>query len=254
MFVTEETLKKPSVRHGFFGRNGGTSEGIYHSLNCGLGTEDPAVPENRARVAKALGLAPDHLLSVYQIHSAQCLPVTAPWAERPQADAMVTDVPGLGLGILTADCAPVLFCGQKADGKPVIGAAHAGWGGALRGVLESTLEGMAALGAAPETICAAVGPCIGQRSYEVSDAFKLPFIEQDEAAAQFFVPSDTPGHLRFDLPGYVTRRLMLAGVPEISVNGSDTYFNEMDYFSYRRTTHRGEPDYGRQISVIVISE
>ncbi len=255
MFIKDSILSSDKITHGFFGKRGGVSSGIYESLNCGPGTEDePAnVAENRAIVCKAIGMAPESLMSLYQIHSDRCVVVDAAADDRPQADAMVTDKAGVTLGILTADCVPVLFSGEKHDGAPVIGAAHAGWGGALKGVLESTLAAMAGLGAEPESIRAAIGPCIRQASYEVSDDFKEPFLAHDLASEGFFVPAKRDGHLMFDLPGYVTRRLMLAGVPEISASDMNTYFNEMDYFSYRRATHRGEPDYGRQISVIAIN-
>jgi polyphenol oxidase len=252
MFLKDSVLENKHTAHGFFGRTGGVSEGLYKSLNCGLGTPDGAVPENRAIAAKALGIMPEKLLSLYQTHSDKCMVVTKPWQERPHADAMVTDMPGWGLAVLTADCAPVLFYGEKADGSPVIGAAHAGWGGALRGVLENTVTAMEELGAGKGTLRAVVGPCIAQRSYEVMKRFKEPFAAQDQANEMFFSPAGCAEHLMFDLPGYIVRRLMLAGVPEISVSGADTYFNELDYFSYRRSVHRGEPDYGRQISIISI--
>ncbi len=252
MFIKDAVLSSPDVVHGFFGRNSGKSEGLYKSLNCGLGTDDPAALDNRAIVAGQLGLEPENLLGLYQIHSAECVTVAQPWGERPQADAMATDKPGLGLGIVTADCAPVLFYGQKEGGAPVIGAAHAGWGGALKGVLEGTIEAMVTLGAAPDSLCAAVGPCIAPESYEVSEDFRVPFIAQDEGNEMFFEAAAREGHLMFDLPGYIARRLMLAGVAEISLSGVDTYFNEMDYFSYRRSVHKKEADYGRQISVIAI--
>lgn len=255
MFIKSESLDRENVTHGFFGRQGGVSSGIYESLNCGLGTEDHAdhVVANREAVSKAIGVDSKNLISLYQIHSDQCVAVTEAWQveQRPQADAMVTDVPGIALGILTADCVPVLFCGEKAGGEPVVGAAHAGWGGAVKGVLENAISEMEKLGALKETIKAAVGPCIAQSSYEVSVGFEKPFLEQDQANEQFFKTGE-PGHLMFDLPGYIVRRLMLADVPEITTSDMDTYFNEMDYFSYRRSVHRKEPDYGRQISAICI--
>lgn len=257
MFIKSDNLDKSGLAHGFFGRRGGVSGGIYESLNCGFGTDDAPenAAQNRAKVCEALGVVPENLLNLYQIHSDKCVTVTEGWAPegRPEADAMVTDRAGLALGILTADCAPVLFYGEKADGAPVIGAAHAGWGGAVKGVLESTVAAMEALGAGKDTMTAAIGPCIMQGSYEVSDAFQEPFMAQDQANAQFF-REGKDGHLQFDLPGYIVRRLMLLGVPEIMTNGIDTYFDELDYFSFRRTTHRAEPDYGRQISVISIKE
>lgn len=240
-------------RHGFFSRNEGVSAGIYESLNCGFGSNDEqaAVAENRRRVAQAMGA--DQLLTVHQIHSPHCVTVKEPWAvnDAPEADAMVTDRPGVALGVLTADCAPVLFAGEKQDGDMVVGAAHAGWGGALGGVLESVLDAMTALGTDPDTIRAVIGPCIGPQSYEVSDGFERPFIERHAEAADFFRPADAAGHLMFDLPAYVLFRLRRAGIDQAAWIGCDTYAEEKTYFSYRRATHRKEPDYGRQISCII---
>lgn len=247
---------RDSVRHGFFGRHGGVSSGIYGSLNCGSGSQDDpaAVAENRSRAAAVLGVSTDRLLSLYQVHSAICLTVTEPFEEgvRPEADAMVTDVPGLALGVLTADCGPVLLTGTKANGSPVIGAAHAGWGGALGGILEATVLAMRELGAIPYSIRAALGPCIGPASYEVSTDFEAPFLEQDVENAHFFRAGRRDGHLMFDLPGYIARRLALAGVERVYITGVDTCADEERCFSYRRATLRGEPDYGRQLSAVVI--
>ncbi len=244
------------VFHGFFGRLGGVSTGLYAALNCGVGTEDllEHVMENRRIVAEFTGVAPARLLSLYQIHSAVCLPVTEEWRmeNRPQADAMVTDRAGLALGILTADCAPVLFYGEKPDGAPVIGAAHAGWGGALNGVLEATVREMMALGAVGGRLSAAIGPCIGQASYEVTDDFRAPFLAQDPESERFFMAGRRAGHVMFDLAGYCAFRLARAGVRDVCIKDLDTYFHEEDFFSYRRTTHRKEPDYGRQIAVVAI--
>lgn len=244
------------VAHGFFGRGGGVSTGLYSTLNCGLGTKDSPdnVNENRRRVAQALNTNPNRMVGVKQVHGSVCHYVTEPWAieNRPDGDAMVTDVPGLLLGILTADCGPILFYGEKADGAPVIGAAHAGWGGALRGVLESTIDTMTEHGALRDRICASVGPCIAQASYEVSTDFITPFIENDPQSEHFFKSARAEGHLMFDLPGYIAGRLGRAGVRYVSLTGVDTYSSEKDYFSYRRTTHRNESDYGRQISALVI--
>lgn len=246
-------LGKP-VAHGFFGRKGGVSKGLYQSLNCGVGTQDTieSVRENRRRVMAALGAR--DLVSLKQVHSADCAVARAAWemTARPEGDAMVTDVPGLALGILTADCGPVLFYGEKADGSPVIGAAHAGWGGALKGVLEGTINTMAEQGALPESIHASLGPCIGPKSYEVRDEFAVPFLEQAPENEHFFRSARKEGHLMFDLPGYIASRLARAGVRHVSITGQDTYALEQDYFSYRRATHRAEPDYGRQISALVI--
>jgi YfiH family protein len=256
LYYGDDILSDDAVRHGFFGRGGGVSRGIYSSLNCGIGSgDDPAaVRENRRRVAAAMGAAPENFVTLHQVHSALCVTVTKPWGmeQRPQADALVTDVPGLAIGVLTADCAPVLFRGRAADGRTVIGAAHAGWGGAVKGVLEATVAAMGAQGVAPGDLRAAIGPCIGPDSYEVGEAFRAPFIAQDAANAEFFSPATRPGHEMFDLPAYAARRLRAAGVTHVACRGIDTFFNEEDYFSYRRSTHRTEPDYGRQVAVIAI--
>lgn len=241
--------------HGFFGRRGGVSTGLYASLNCGPGSGDDqaAIHENRARVSEALGGG--EILSLYQVHGAGCLTLDAlfdPAGERPKADALVTDRPGLALSILTADCAPILFYGETAAGKSVIGAAHAGWRGALGGVIESTLHAMAHKGAAAERVTAVIGPCIARRSYEVSPAFYEEFLQKDEAADAFFGAAAREGHFLFDLPGYCALRLGRAGVRSIAMADLDTYAAADDFFSYRRTTHRQEADYGRQISAIVI--
>lgn len=245
--------EKP-VTHGFFGRQGGVSSGVYASLNCGLGTADAPdhVHENRLRVTRTLGAK--NLVSLKQVHSPVCLYVADPWeiAERPEGDSFITDVPGLALGILTADCGPVLFYGERPDGTPVIGAAHAGWGGALKGVLETTVRAMSQHGVSIQSIHASLGPCISPKSYEVQNGFADAFMEQDPQNEHFFKAARREGHLMFDLPGYIALRLSLAGVGHISITGLDTYGAEADYFSYRRTTHKGEQDYGRQISALVI--
>lgn len=245
-----------SVNHGFFGCKGGVSTGLYDSLNCGAGTADKIenIRENRSRVALALGCNPASLATVKQIHSAECIFVSAPWAQddRPAADAMVTDVPGIALGILTADCGPVLFYGEKEDGSPVIGAAHAGWGGALKGVLEATLEMMRERGAVPGSIHASIGPCIAQGSYEVGMDFLGHFLNDNPESEHFFKEARREGHFMFDLPGYIASRLGQAGLRHVSITGVDTYGSDKDYFSYRRSTHNGEADYGRQISALVI--
>lgn len=258
MFRRHNRLSSKIITHGFFGRRGGVSTGIYDSLNCGLGTEDDAdaVRENRARVCRALELDPDSLLSVSQIHSDVCVLVTEPWPQdkRPQADAMVTERPGITLGILTADCAPVLFFGQKENGRPVIGAAHAGWGGALKGILESTYLAMTKAGAVKDSVRAVIGPCIGPNSYEVSEDFRKPFLTHYTGSDHYFHQGKRKGHLMFDLPGYIKRRMQIMGVSRVSDVRRDTYAEPKDFFSYRRSVHRGEPDYGRQISVIAIRE
>lgn len=242
------------IHHGFFGRQGGVSDDIYKSLNCGIGSDDQkdAVIENKSRVAEHFSVKPDHLVTLNQIHSPDCLIITGPLPERPEADAMVTDRPDLLIGVLTADCGPILFAGDKPDGTPVVGAAHAGWGGALRGVLESTVGTMQEMGANPESIRAAVGPCIGPASYEVSSGFEKPFLERDPEDEHFFKEARKEGHLMFDLPGYIASRLAACEVRQVTITGHDTYALEDEFFSYRRKTHRNEADYGRQISVIGI--
>ena len=247
-------LNGPGIAHGFFGREGGVSQGLYASLNCGPGSKDDsaAVAENRRRVADAL--APEvQLVSLSQVHSPIIHTLPAWGSEdgkRLEGDGMVTATPGLGLGILTADCAPVLFADAKAG---VIGAAHAGWKGALGGVLEATLEAMEKLGALRTRISAAIGPSISQKNYEVGADFRDRFVESGAKHARFFVPSDREGHFRFDLPGYVAHRLTQAGTGSVESLGICTYPAENGFFSFRRTTHAGEPDYGRQISAIVLT-
>jgi YfiH family protein len=257
MFITSENLAAGDIAHGFFGRRGGVSTGLYDNLNCGLGTDDDpeAVRENRRRAMEALNVRPESLVTLYQIHSADCItrpsPSVGEGGGRPKGDAMVTDQPGLALGILTADCAPILFKGRKKTGAPVIGAAHAGWKGALGGVLENTVAAMRELGA--EDISAAIGPCIARDSYEVSADFMTPFLAQDQSNVRFFTPGKNDRVRHFDLAGYVTERLKAAGVGAFAA-GADTYKQKDQYFSYRRTTHRKEPDYGRQISMIGIKD
>lgn len=235
-------------RHGFFTRKGGASSGIFAGLNCGPGSSDQSdvVKINRARAAGAMGLEADALVSLNQIHSATVAVLTAPPAARLVADGMVTNVPGLALGILTADCQPVLLADAKAR---VIGAAHAGWRGAQRGVLEATVEAMLALGATRAGIAAVIGPSISQAAYEVGPEFFDAFTADTAANARFFVPG--PGdRRRFDLPGYGLHRLRLAGVGHASWTGHCTYGDADRFYSFRRTTHLGEADYGRLISVI----
>lgn len=252
-FLTTELEKIKWVRHGFFTRVGGASGGLYGSLNCAFGSKDSPehVQMNRAKVAETLDLAPEQIVTLKQIHSARVLRVTEAWPrdKAPEADALVTGQRGIGLGILTADCAPVLFAAKQ---NKVVGAAHAGWKGALAGVMEETVKAMEELGADRADITAAIGPCIGPDSYEVSDDFIKPFLAQDAAHERFFKKGARPGHLIFDLPGYVTSRLRAAGIRNIIDLRQDTLPNESAYFSYRRATQRQEPDYGRQISVIAI--
>ncbi len=234
------------VAHGFCGRVGGVSTGLVGGLNVGLGSgDDPAkVAENRARATAAV-LPGARLVTVYQVHSPDCVTVTEPWPDtaRPHADALVTDRPGLLLGILTADCAPVLLADRAAG---VIGAAHAGWKGALAGVTDQTVTAMCALGADRARIAAAIGPCIARASYEVDDGFRARFSEADGV---FFSPG-RPGHWQFDLEAYVARRLALAGIALVERLGLDTYAAPDRFYSFRRATHRDEPGYGRQIALI----
>jgi len=239
----------PGITHGFFGRQGGISEGIFASLNCGPGSGDVRehVMENRNRVSKALGGT--NLLTLYQIHSPNAVIAIEPWEQGPQADAMATNVPGLALGILTADCAPVLLADSKAR---VIGAAHAGWKGALTGVIDSVLEKMESLGADRARISAAIGPCIGQSNYEVGPEFIARFAEAGKDNTRFFVPSDKADYWRFDLEGYVAHRLGEAGIGNTEPLSACTYARQDDFFSFRRATHRAEKGYGRQLSGIVL--
>nr|WP_286207861.1 peptidoglycan editing factor PgeF [Hephaestia sp. MAHUQ-44] len=238
-----------SVPHGFLGRGGGVSQGVHHGLNVGLGSDDDtrAVAQNRALAASAV-LPGAALVTLHQVHSAEALAVTAPFADaaRPHADALVTDRPGLVLGILTADCAPVLFADAAAG---VVGAAHAGWKGALGGVTDATITAMEGLGADRARIAAAIGPCIARASYEVDAAFVARFEAADPANERFFA-AGRAGHHQFDLEAYVAHRLAAAGIGRVEMLGEDTYAHAARFYSYRRATHRREPSYGRQISLI----
>jgi YfiH family protein len=242
----------PGLRHAFFTREGGVSRGIYSALNGGLGSsDDPAnVAENRRRMAEHVGVQPERFVSLYQIHSPDALVADLAWSSRPRpkGDALVTNTPGVALGVSTADCGPVLFVDPHAR---VIGAAHAGWKGALTGVLESTIAEMEKLGAARTGIIAAIGPLIRQNSYEVGNEFVARFIEADAENAVFFMPSAREGHAMFDLGGYIRMRLEAAGILMIDDLGLDTYADER-FFSYRRSVHRKEPDYGRHIHAIAL--
>jgi hypothetical protein len=248
-------LAADGIRHGFFTRAGGVSDGLYASLNCGFGSDDdPAkVAENRRRAAAALGVDADRLLTCYQIHSATVVTVERPWqrAENPRADAMVTRLPGIALGILTSDCAPVLFADPEAR---IIGAAHAGWRGALGGVLEATVAAMRALGAQPARIRAAIGPCIAQASYEVGPEFPAPFLAEEAPTAAFFREAERSGFFHFDLGGYVARRLGRLGLARIEATGGDTAAEPARFFSYRRSCLLKEPDFGRELSAICLAE
>lgn len=238
--------------HGFLGRRGGVSTGELAGLNVGYGSNDEraAIEENRARAVAAL-LPGAGLATVHQVHSADVVRVERPWpqAERPHADAMVTDRPGVLLGILTADCAPVLFADRQAG---VIGAAHAGWRGAFAGVTDATIAAMEQLGATRENIHAAVGPCIAQPSYEVEEEFRARFLADDSGSARFFV-TGAAGKPHFDLEAYVVHRLLAAGIGEVEARGLDTYAEPERFYSYRRASHRGEADYGRQLSAIALT-
>ena len=251
--LCERLAALPGLRHGFFGRRGGVSSGIYASLNCGYGSGDEPllVEQNRAIVAEALGQKPQALCTVYQTHSPQVVTVEKAWhwKEAPEADAMVTKTPGIILGILTADCLPVLFADPK---KRIIGAAHAGWKGAFTGVLENTLAAMQALGAALDDIIVAIGPGIAQGSYEVGVEFRERFVLQDEANQMYFIHGGREGHFLFDLKAYAKDRLKAAGIMHINLLAEDTCLQEDDFFSYRRATLRSEPAYGRQVSAIVL--
>jgi YfiH family protein len=248
--ITHPLLERAGVRHGFFTRQGGVSTGLYDSLNTGVGSgDDPtAVAENRRRIAAHFGGAPDDLAACYQIHSAVARVAEAGWrGERPEGDASVTAAAGVICAVLTADCAPVLLADAEAG---VVGAAHAGWRGALGGIIHSTVAAMEALGARPGRIAAVVGPCISQDSYEVGADFQERFEHHDEGSARFFRPGGSPDKRLFDLPGFVLWRLDQAGVGEAAWTGEDTRADETRFFSNRRAFLNGEPDFGRQMSAI----
>ena len=240
------------ISHGFFGRDGGVSDGLYESLNAGLGSGDDTekVKENRRRIAEEIGAR--EVAALYQIHSDVCVYAEAAFDERPQADASVTDTAGVALLILTADCAPVLFSAQKEDGSPIIAAAHAGWGGAFKGVLQRTVDVLCEKGAVQDSIQAVIGPCIQQKSYEVDEAFFQKFIDQSPENEIFFKAGERAGHPHFDLSGYCAKSLSDRGVKAVSISGIDTYPIENGYFSHRRATHNEQLDCGRQASVIMI--
>ncbi|MGG6898129.1 peptidoglycan editing factor PgeF [Rhizobium sp. BR 315] len=245
--------KAAGIRHGYFTRAGGVSEGIYRGLNVGLGSKDERehVQENRRRVADWFGLPLQRLATVHQVHSPDVVTIVADYdGNRPEADAMVTATPGIALGVLAADCGPILFADPE---NRVIGAAHAGWKGALTGVLENTIDAMEALGAKREAIIACLGPSISQASYEVGPEFVDRFLAHDPSYAKYFAPSERTGHAMFNLPALTVDRLRKAGVTADSLNLC-TYPDSDRFFSYRRTTHAKEPDYGRQISAIAIEE
>ncbi len=242
------------IRHAFFTRGGGVSDGIYASLNAGVGSNDlqDRVAINRARMATALGVGADRFLTCYQIHSPDVVVADAPWSAeaRPRADAIVTNRPGLAIGVSTADCGPVLFADPKAR---IVGAAHAGWRGALGGVTDSTIAAMERLGAARERIVAAIGPMIRQPNYEVGAELLDRFVAAEPANRRFFAPASRDGHFMFDLSGYVAARLAAAGVGVVDDLARCTYADAERFYSYRRMTHRGEADYGRHVNAIVLT-
>jgi YfiH family protein len=254
VLTARNLTQSTSIAHGFFGRQGGVSEGVYASLNCGPGSGDARerVIENRRRAMETLaGGAAAKLVTLYQVHGAKAVTVTTPWdiGEAPEADAMATNVPGIALGLLTADCAPILLADPVAK---VIGAAHAGWKGAAAGVIASAIEAMEKLGAQKKRIQAAIGPAISQHNYEVGPEFRTRFIQLDAGHEGYFVPSNKPDHWRFDLDGFVGDQLAAAGVKDIQSLAVCTYAHEDEFFSFRRATHRGEQDYGRDISAIML--
>jgi len=242
------------IRHAFFTRSGGVSEGVYASLNGGVGSQDTPdkVAENRARMAAVLGVTPDRLLTAYQIHSPNVVVADEPWTpeNRPRADAIVTRVPRLAIGVSTADCGPLLFADNAAG---VIGAAHSGWRGALTGVIEATIAAMERLGAQRDRISVALGPTIRQQNYEVGPEFVERFQTADPANADFFVPSQRDGHAMFDLTGYIAQRVERAGITRFEDLGLCTFAEPARFFSYRRTTLHAEPDYGRHVNAIVLA-
>lgn len=253
LILRAKSLALPHVAHGFFGRQGGVSEGVYASLNCGPGSGDDRakVLENRRLAMEALGGG--MLVTLYQIHSAKAVTVVEPWGigNSPEADALATNVPGIALGILTADCAPVLLADAEAG---VIGAAHAGWKGALSGVTNAAVAAMERLGARRDRMAAAIGPMIAQASYEVDRVFRDTFLSATAADAVFFTPGKRDGFFQFDLEAYVATRLERAGVARVERLSVDTYVQEGDFYSFRRATHRGEKDYGRDLSAIMLTK
>jgi polyphenol oxidase len=255
MLQAESLAALPGIRHGFFTRGGGVSDGFYDSLNGGLGSDDAPVrvAENRARMAAALGVAPGRLVTAYQVHSPDVVVAEGPWTreDAPRADAVVTRVRGLAVGITTADCGPLLLADREAG---VVGAAHAGWKGALAGVVEATMAAMERLGAARARTVAVLGPMIRQPSYEVGPDLVARFAAADPANTRFFAPAVRDGHAMFDLAGYIAARLERSGVGRIEDLGHCTYADATRFFSYRRTTHRAEPDYGRHVNAIALFE
>jgi hypothetical protein len=253
MLQAPSLSKLPGIRHGFFTRQGGVSDGVYESLNGGVGSEDsPAkVVENRARMAQSIGVTPERFLTCYQIHSPQVVVAETPWAaaDRPRADAIVTGTRGLAIGVSTADCGPVLFADAEAR---VIGAAHAGWRGALTGVIEATVAAMEKLGASRKRIVAVAGPMIRQPSYEVGQDMMDRFVTLEPNTVRFFKRAARPEHFMFDLGGFIASRLRRAKIEQIEDLGHCTYADPAQFYSYRRATHRAEADYGRHINAIAL--
>jgi len=254
MIIEASTLALDGIRHGFFTREGGISGGFYASLNGGIGSNDsPAhVVENRTRMAAAIGVAPNRFVTAYQIHSPQVVVAESPWASdaRPRADAIVTRIRALAIGVTTADCGPILLADPKAR---VIGAAHAGWRGALAGVVEATVEAMQRLGAERGEIRAVLGPMIRQSNYEVGPDLIARFSAEDAASSRFFAHASRDGHAMFDLAGYIGSRLTRAGIQHVEDLGHCTYADPARFFSFRRTTHRAEADYGRHVNAIALA-
>ena len=254
MMVRADTLTLPGIHHAFFTREGGVSSGAYRSLNGGIGSHDSAahVAENRMRMAASLGVLPSHFLTAYQVHSPQVVVAEVPWTSeaRPRADAIVTCTAALAIGVTTADCGPILFADPQAR---VIGAAHAGWRGALSGVAEATVAAMERLGAERGRIHAALGPMIRQGNYEVGPDLIARFADDDKGSASFFRPAARDGHAYFDLGGYIAARLSQAGVCQIEDLRLCTYADAARFFSFRRSTHRAEADYGRHVNGIVLT-
>jgi YfiH family protein len=254
MMIKADILALTGIRHAFFTRAGGVSSGHYESLNGGIGSRDSAenVAENRARMAVALGVEPRRFLTAYQVHSPHVVIAETPWPSdaRPHADAIVTRMRTLAIGVTTADCGPILLADPQAG---VIGAAHAGWRGALTGVIEATVEAMERLGANPSQIRAAIGPMIRQSNYEVGPDLIVRFEAEDRVSSRFFTAAARDGHALFDLGGYVAARLARAGVAQVQDMGLCTYADPARFFSYRRTTHRGEADYGRHVNAIALT-
>jgi polyphenol oxidase len=247
------SLSLPGIRHAFFTRRGGVSAGFYATLNGGVGSADVAanVRENRARMAAALAVSPDRLVTAYQVHSSDAIVAETPWPheQRPRADAVVTRTPGLAVGVSTADCGPVLFADAQAR---VVGAAHAGWRGALGGVIEASVAAMERIGADRARLVAAIGPMIRQSNYEVGPEVVDQFLAEHRGNARFFAPSARQRHALFDLAGYIADRLQRAGISQVEDLGACTYADAGRFFSYRRATHRAEADYGRHVNAIAL--